>query len=277
MSFIVVAGIAAAGTAGAIGAQKLLGGGGGGGSVGFAEVPETEEAKAARKRLFELATGPKPVIPLRGIAELPPQTEERQLARTTAKELVQPQDFLSLPEVQGIISETKAQGDLLVNRLGRMLQSAGALTSTPGRDILGRAVSDIQKSLAAQLSPFAAEERRRRADLIPVLESLGLTEEERARGVSQAKLDALFSKLSTEAELPLTFEAELLKAVLGSQPGVQPFIKGQPSGGLGGAEDIIASILSASLRPKPAGVNIPLQNQSPSGPAGFGSSGFALA
>lgn len=198
--------------------------------VKFTDVPQTAEATESRKRLYELATGEPPDVPRQQIAPLPPRTEERTMARETAKELIQPQDFMSLPEVQGIIQESRVTGDLLANRLSRMLQASGNLTSTTGRDVLGRAVTDVQKSLAASLAPFASEERGRRAGLIPILETLGLTEEERERGISQAELNALFNQQLTESEQLQSFTIPLLLSIIREQPELIPYIRaGSPS------------------------------------------------
>ncbi len=226
---------------------------GGGGdtspTVGFQTIPQTKEAEEARKRLFRLATGEPPAVPRRGIAPPPPIGEERELARTTAKELIQPTDIFQLPEVQGIIQEATEQGNLLTNRLGRGLQAAGAFVTTPGRDILGRAVTDVQKNLAASLAPFAAEERRRRTGLIPVLEGLGLTEELRAQGFTQAEFDALFQQETIESQQLQTFIIPLLQSIIGLQPGVQPFITGGGAGttGLESLSGIIGPLLGAIL------------------------------
>lgn len=201
--------------AGGVGGGMLSSGGG----SGIQTVPQTKEAQEARKKLLKLAGGKPPDVPVRKIAPLKPMTEERQLARTTAKELIQPQDIFELPEVQGIILEATQRGDLLANRLGRMLQSAGSLTSTPGRDILGRAVTDVQKNIASSLGPYAMEERGRRRGLIPVLEGLGLTEEMRERGFTQAELDALFQQEYETSKQLETFTIPLLKSIIGLQPG----------------------------------------------------------
>lgn len=238
-------------------AAALIGGGamvassaisrGGGGGVKMQEVPETEEAIRARKRLLEMAEGPLPKIPERGIAPLPEMGEERKLARTTATEMAQPQDIFSLPEVQGIIMEAKQTGNLLANRISRALQASGNLTSTTGRGVLGRTVTEIQKSLAASLAPFAMEERGRRASMIPILESLGLTEEERGRGVTQAQLDARYEREATETQLPMTYRAPLLQSIIGSQPSVLPIIQGQKPSAISQFAPLIGPLMSAAM------------------------------
>ncbi len=246
---------------GAMVASSAISRGGGGGSVKMQEIPETEEAIAARKRLLQMATGPVPEIPQRGVAPLPEMGEERKLARTTAKEMIQPQDIFSLPEVQGIIQEANVTGNLLANRIGRALQASGNLTSTTGRGILGRTVTEIQKSLAASLAPFAMEERGRRASMIPVLESLGLTEEERGRGVTQAQFDAIYEREATEAQLPMTFTAPLLQSIIGSQPGVLPIIQGQQPSAISQYAPLIGPLLTAAMAGggggQTTGVNMP--------------------
>lgn len=228
----------------AVGSQA---GGGKDAKVGFTTIPQTPEATESRKRLFELATGEPPDVPRQKIAPLPPRTEERELARTTAKELIQPQDIFSLPEVQGIIQEARVTGDLLANRLSRMLQASGNLTSTTGRDVLGRAVTDVQKSLAAALAPFASEERRRRTSLIPVLESLGLTEEERRRGISQAEFDVQFQQEFAESKQLESFTIPLLKSIIELQPGVQPIVRGDQPSSISQFAPLIGPLLTGVL------------------------------
>lgn len=183
-------------------------------------LPQSPEAIEARKRLSEIARGPLPKVPRREIAPIPPMGEERKLARTTAKELIQPQELANLPGVQEAIEEARIAGSDLGNRLARMLQSAGALTSTGGANILGRVVKDVQRNIASIFLPLASEERARRTGLIPELERLGLTEEERARGVTQAEKDALFQQQMIESEQVQTFLIPLLQAIIGQQPGL---------------------------------------------------------
>ena len=218
-----------------------------GASTSFATVPQTPEAEAARKRLFGISEEDPPAIPRQQIAPLAPLGEERTLARETAKELIQPQDFFSLPEVQGIINEARMTGDLLANRLGRALQASGNITSTSGRDVLGRAVTDVQKSLAASLAPFASEERSRRANLIPILESLGFTEEERERAIRQAEKDALFQQEFAESRQLQDFTIPLLQSIISLQPGVQPIIKGEGTSSLSEFAPLIGPLLTGVI------------------------------
>ena len=170
----------------------------------FLQAPEFEEAKRARARLEEISNKPLPAIPLQGIADVPKPTQETQLARGAAKDLLAPteqQDIFSLPEVQGIIFEATQRGDLLANRLGRGLQKTGGASSTTGRDVLGRVSTDVSKQLAASLAPFAESQRnrafadvQRRQNLIPLLAQMGLTQEQREQATEQLKLSAKFAQ-----------------------------------------------------------------------------------
>ncbi len=230
-------------------AGGFLAGGGEKAKTTFAKLPQTKQAQTARAELFELATGKLPEVPRREIAPAQPLGKERRLARETALELAEPQDFFSLPEVQGIVMEATQRGDLLTNRVARMLQASGNITSTTGRDVLGRAVTDVQKSIAASLAPFAMEERARRERLIPMLETLGITEAEMARITTQAELDALFQQKLGELSLQTGYKPGLLKSIIGLQPGLQPQITGggatDPLGGFG---QLIGPLLSGALK-----------------------------
>lgn len=243
-------GFLAGGPVGAIAGGVGGGFAGGDGSqakVSFATIPQSKEAVEARKRIATLAFGEPPAVPRRGVAPVEPIGEEREAARETALELIKPQDFFALPEVQGILLEARESGDLLANRLGRMLQASGNITSTTGRDVLGRAVTDVQKKIAASLAPFAAEERGRRERLIPQLETLGLTEELRRQGVSQADLDALFQQQLTESQQLEKFTIPLLKSIIELQAGKQPIIKGQDPSTIAEFSPLIGPLLEAVL------------------------------
>ena len=250
LSGFLVGGPAGAVVGGGIGGFAGGGGGGGEGSsarVSFATIPQSKEAVEARKRIATLAFGEPPAVPQRGVAPVEPIGEERKVARETALELIKPQDFFALPEVQGILLEARESGDLLANRLGRMLQASGNITSTTGRDVLGRAVTDVQKKIASSLAPFAAEDRARRERLIPQLETLGLTEELRKQGVTQAQLDALFQKRTTESRQLETFTIPLLEKIIGLQPGVLPVIEGERPSSITEFSPLIGPLLKAVL------------------------------
>lgn len=249
MSFVAAAAIVGGAGLGA----ALLSRKSGGDGVSYGGVPESPEAIAARKKLWELAQGPPPDVPLRKIAPLPAMTEERKAARATGMELIQPQDFMELPEVQGIIYEAVTKGDLLANRLSRGLQSAGALTSTGGRDVLGRAVTDVQKNLASSLAPFAMEERGRRERMIPMLEALGLTEEERKRVFEQAGMSAEYEQELAESKQLETYTIPLLKAIIGLQPAVQPIIPSQQPSFLSQISPLLGPVLGAAIMKGGAG------------------------
>lgn len=234
--------------------------------VEFAKVPETEQAQAARAELFGLAAGELPDIPRREIAKAAPPTERRELARGEITRTLE-EDFFEAPDVQAIIAETVEQGNLLTNRIQRALRATGAITATPGRDILGRTVGKIQQSIVAALSPFAERARGRRLEAAKLLEGLELSDAERDRILRQAELDARFEELSKERMLPFTLRAPLLEAITGLQPAVQPIVTGggatDPLGGFGG---IIGPLLSSILRgggeeklpiPKPTQTGIP--------------------
>lgn len=238
--------IAGAGIGGLAGGGDK-GGGGSASSVNFVGVPQSPEAIESRKRLAALAFGEPPAVPRQGIAPVGELGEERKVARETALDLIKPQDFFALPEVQGILLEARESGDLLANRLGRMLQSSGNLTSTTGRDVLGRAVTDVQKRIAASLAPFAAEERGRRERLIPELERLGLIEELRRQGVTQAELDALFQQQTTESRQLETFTIPLLKSIIEQQSGIVPVIEGKGPSSLTEFSPLIGQLLKAVL------------------------------
>lgn len=208
---------------------------GGGEKQKFELPPEDEISRRARERIEKLSQEPLKPIPTRGIAEIQPLGEERTLARGAAKELLKPTeqpDFLSLPEVQATIGEIVAQGDLLANRLSRGLRKVGAFSSTPGRDVLGRATTDVSRAITRELGPQIARQRelafadvQRRGGVAELLERFGLVEEERERVTAQAKFDAIFAKGSAEQRQVLTDIVPLLSILAGSGPQAVGFIQ----------------------------------------------------
>ena len=213
--------------------------------VQFAQAGETEQASAARAELFATEL---PELPTRKIAPARELTEGQKTARTAATDILQ-EDFLSAPDVQALIQETIAQGNLLTNRVGRALQASGNITSTPGRDVLGRTVKQIEQSIVARLSPFAESARGRKLEAAKLLEGLEISDVERERIIQQAEFDADFAQKLQTVLQPFTLRKPLLESIIGLQPAQQPIITGGgASDPLGGFGDIIGPLLSNILK-----------------------------
>jgi len=228
-----------------------LTGGGGGSKTGFAFPPESEEVKKAREDLYNLSQDGTPNIPLQGIAPLEPMTDEQKRARSTAMDMSNPIDIFSMPEVQAIIQQITAKGDLMANRLGRSMQTTGNKSSTSGRDVLGRSVSDVQGTMTSALAPFASQERNRRMGLIPMLEQLGLSENMRKEGYNQNVLNAGYNKDMTETMFPYEQIAPILESIISNQPSAVPTVSGTAGGGggLGGLGGMIGPLLTSIMTP----------------------------
>ena len=70
-------------------------------------------------------------------------------------------DIQSDPYFGAVSREALAAGQLETNRVGRGLQLTGNLSSTSGRDVLGRSVAQTQSNVANALAPYAEAERGR--------------------------------------------------------------------------------------------------------------------
>ena len=236
--------------AGGVGGGVLGGGKTERASVNFARVPETEQEQVVRGQLFDLAQKDLPDVPTRQIAQPGAKTPTATKARESLVGELDI-DFFDREDVQGIIQEAVQRGDLLANRLARGLQASGNITSTTGRDVLGRAVTDVQKSISASLSPFAERQAGRKVEVARLLEGLELSDSERKRITEQAGFDATFQQQQQERIEPFTLQADLLRSILGEQPAVQPLVTGggakDPLGGFG---DIIGQLLSGVLNKK---------------------------
>jgi hypothetical protein len=219
-------------------------------SVAFSRVPSTDQENIARGKLFGLATEELPDVPTRQIAKTGAKSPTAQKARASLVGELDT-DFMDREDVRAIIAETSQRGDLLLNRIARGLQASGNITSTPGRDAVGRAVTDVQKSITASLSSFAESSAGRKIDVARLLEGLEQTDAERTRIESQAGLDADFQQKQQQRIEPFTLQADLLRSILGEQPAVQPLVSGggakDPLGGLG---DIIGQLLSGVISKK---------------------------
>ena len=110
------------------------------------------------------------------------------------------------------------------------------MSSTPGRDVLGRAVGDIQARITERLTPFGVQERgfqeadkTRRQNLIPVLERLGFVDEAATQQQKQAQLDAIFAKETGESRQIIEFLLPVLSQIIGADPGSSGFVQeGRP-------------------------------------------------
>lgn len=222
-------------------------------------LPQAQTTKTAVGRLEELSKGPFPDVPLRGIADLPDQTPIRALARSTATDLAKPREdreLLDLPEVQAIIKVATDAGNLETNRLGRILQASGNLTSTTGRDVLGKSVGDIRARITERLAPLAAQERgfqeadvTRRQNLIPTLERLGFIDEAATQENKQAQLDAIFAQETTESRQIMEFLVPILQSIIQADPGVSSFELPGRAGLVGqvGAISSLASVVGPGI------------------------------
>ncbi len=137
---------------------------------------------------------------------------------------------LNAPEIQGIIQEVRKSGNLELNRISRQLQATGTLSTTAGRDIIGRSISETELRTAGALQPILAEFRGRRlqaASIIPNLvgQRAGLTAGrigvgaaagEATRSLQQKIKDAIFNRESAMFEFGTTGQASIASLLLQS-------------------------------------------------------------
>jgi len=109
------------------------------------------------------------------------------LASKTANES---SDIMSLPEVQGLMSQIQQAGSKESNRLGRTLQLTGGAATSKGRNILGQNVTDMQNQMASSMSNFLNAERARK------LQATGMMGD-----LQGAQTTDLLSKISTGSQI----------------------------------------------------------------------------
>jgi len=95
-------------------------------------------------------------------------------------------DFLNSREWQALQGTIMRQGEELGRRLTRGLTLKGnsPITSSKGRDVLGRSVTDIQQQLMTAALPYIEQDRQRQFAAIPLMANL-----------EQAKAQAQLSRL----------------------------------------------------------------------------------
>ncbi len=243
------------------------------------EFSEPETSKAARKRIEAISQISPSGIPQQGIA---PFSELEQQAIALAGEflrddtgeitvdraidvtvqIAEQKIDLNTPEIQGIIQEVRKTGDLALNRIGRQLQATGTLSTTAGRDIIGRSISETELRTAGALQPILADFRGKRlqaASLVPNLVGtrtglttgrigVGAAAGELQRNLAQRIKDALFVQKQKQFDFSTTGQASIASLLLQSPQ--QVITGGGPTGAgnlLGAASDIaeIASIGSS--------------------------------
>ena len=112
-------------------------------------------------------------------------------------------------------------GQLETNRVGRGLQLTGNLSSTSGRDVLGRSVAQTQSNILNTLAPFAEAERGRQfaaagqlagldalsQDLLLNQINAGATVGAQPRLIEQATADAEFRQQLQQVLFPFDVQA----------------------------------------------------------------------
>ena len=202
---------------------------------------EPDDSREARSELLARGMTSASDMPLQGVAEISPLEEYIQqltqnyvksetpstyqnaidLASKTANES---SDIMSLPEVQGLMSQIQQAGSKESNRLGRTLQLSGGAGTSKGRNILGQNVTDMQNQMASSMSSFLNAERDRKltatgmmadlessktSDLLSKI-STGSSISSLARQIEQQGLNAQYN----QQMMPYTTLADILQSTL---------------------------------------------------------------
>ncbi len=210
------------------------------------KVKFVEPAASAEARKELVARGKESVaFPTRQIADLSdseleverqtqallgagPSPEREAVLQETLRMATTATDVANLPELQAILADITERGEIEANRLGRGLQLRGSIGSTPGRDILGRKLTDVQRSLVGAAAPFLSEARQLKAqagqDVSTIvgqregetLNRLGLggAVGSLRRNISQAKLDAPLEQALRDIEFRFQIQPGLLANAL---------------------------------------------------------------
>lgn len=214
-------------------------------------APETPAAGEAREFLRGQISAGTPDFPVRQIADLS-DLEQTAISlatefanagvpadrRLTIDELTRiitgPTDVTKLPEVQAIINEVINEGNLIANRVGRGLRLSGNLSSSSGRDVLGRTVTDIMQALTSTLGGFAEGERGRKLSALELLENITRAGQsdvinriqtasqagQTPRQIEQSKLDATTTARLQEILFPTGNLLPVAQTILGNEPGI---------------------------------------------------------
>ena len=149
-------------------------------------------------------------------------------AIAVATEIAERQIDLNSPEIQGIIQEVRKTGDLALNRIGRQLQKQGSLSTTAGRDIAGRSISETENRIAGVLQPILSNFRAQRLNATSLLPGLvgsksGTTQNRIATGANAGGLirsiqdrikEALFNRESSVFDFNTVGRANLFSSLI---------------------------------------------------------------
>jgi len=222
------------------------------------ETKVPKEYRPALKLLTERATEAPPDFPERQVAGIDPLTELAQKlvqgymqegpsqAYTTALDTAtqfatQSTDPTQLPEYRAVVDQIADYGQLEANRLqrGNIMGGVNSVSSSAGRDVLGRSVTGTQERMMAAAVPFLQQARAEKQQAITQLQSLdsqrqgtllnqvqaGTRVGDILRGIEGAKLEAEYlNKMD-----PITFRYETQPQLAGMTFGAPMVATQQPS------------------------------------------------
>jgi len=222
------------------------------------ETKVPQEYQRSLKLLTERATEAPPDFPTRQVADADPLTllaqrlvegymqEGPSQAYSTALDTAtqfatQSTDPTQLPEYRAVVDQIADYGQGEANRLqrGNILGGNNSVSSSAGRDVLGRSVTETQQRMMAAAVPFLQQARQEKQTAVNQLQSLegqrqgtllnqvdaGTRVGEILRGIEGAKLEAQYMN---EMD-PITFRYQTQPQLAGMSFGAPMVATQQPS------------------------------------------------
>lgn len=217
------------------------------------------QVKTAMNYLQGLLKAPSPVIPTREIAGMSPVEAASQdlltktmgdstlgpdweAAKAGIKEFMGPQDITKTPEYEPLVRRTVEEGNILMNRMGRMIQGYGGLDTSTGGKMLARGVRSQEENILAALAPYSEAARGRRLTAAGTLGEMsqlegsepikrvaaGMTYGQLPRQLSQAEADAIFEQLMQTVMFNYTTKANIAGTLMGAKD-LSTVTGGEPS------------------------------------------------
>jgi hypothetical protein len=207
--------------------------------------PLATEKRTAATSLLDLFKQGTPTIPALSVAGMTPteQTAQDILSQwvgTTPEgysaalpELIKTAtggytDITKTPWFEPVVQRGTEEMNLAANRIARMLQKGGMLTSGPGESILARTIREGGENIVGTLAPYAQTARGEQMNAIVqllsgvenqnILQQLAATQAYGGlpRQIQDAINQALYQSEMTETTFPYTYLANLLQPVLGA-------------------------------------------------------------